>query len=100
MGGKKSFSVNLKEFYGFFRYKAIFAGLKTVGTHVHAAQWKLGEGFVFLGIRLARTTEKLAHDGYDELLGEKAYHYKQCFIWALEDEIMATKSHFGQPLDE
>jgi hypothetical protein len=38
----------------------------------------------------------LAHDGYDQLIGDKSYHYKQAFIWALEDEIMAIKIHFGQ----
>jgi len=34
---KKTVSLNVKEFYGWFRYKEVFSGLKTVGTHVHAA---------------------------------------------------------------
>jgi len=100
IGGKKVFNLNLKEFYGWFRYRQVFLLLKTVGTQVHANQWRLAEGFVYLGLRLASTTEKLAHDGYDQLLLDKAYHYKQVFIWALEDEIIATKIHFGQEQDE
>lgn len=100
IGGKRVVSLNVKQFYDWFRYRNVFSTLKTVGTQVHAAQWKLADGFVQLGLRLASSTEKLAHDGYDELLGEKSYHYKQAFIWALEDEIIASKVHFGQNLEE
>jgi len=32
IGGKKVVSLSLKEFYGWFRYKQVFSGLKTVGT--------------------------------------------------------------------
>jgi len=95
IGGKRVVSLNIKEFYDWFRYRLVFSTLKTVGTQVHSTQWRLADGFVQLGLRLASATEKLTHDGYDELLGEKSYHFKQAFIWALEDEIIATKDHFG-----
>lgn len=43
---------------------------------VHAIQVKLHKGFVALGLRLAKSTENLMHDGYDQLVSEKHYHFK------------------------
>lgn len=45
-------------------------------------------------------TEKQSHDGYDSLVKEKHFHFKQLFQWCMEDEILALKIHFGLPPDE
>lgn len=65
LGGNTGMSLNLKEFYVWFRYKKTFAWLKTTGMQVHAIKTKIAKGFIQLGLRLAHATENLMHDGYE-----------------------------------
>jgi len=44
-----------------------------------------------LGLRLAKSTENLTHDGYDNLLQDKSYHFKVTVHYAIEDEVVAFK---------
>lgn len=67
---------------------------------VHALTYKLHKGMINLGLRLAKSTENLSHDGYDNLINEKNYHFKQLFVWCVEDEIIALKIKNGMPDDD
>jgi hypothetical protein len=51
----------------------------------------LHEGFKHIGLRLAKVTENMSHDGYDKIVQDKAYHFKITYRYALEDEIIAFK---------
>jgi len=64
---------------------------------VHAIQYRVHKGLINLGIRLAKSTENLSHDGYDNLINEKHFHFKQLFVWCIEDEITALKIKDGLP---
>lgn len=65
IGGMSGMSLNLKQFFIWFRYPSIFFWLRTTGMNVHAIQSKIHKGFVQLGLRLAHATENLMHDGYE-----------------------------------
>jgi len=91
LGGNPGLFLNIKEFYIWFRYEPVFTWLRTMGFNVHAIQDKIHEGFVTLGLRLAKSTEALMHDGYDQLTSEKHYHLKQMVLYSLADEVLALR---------
>ncbi len=37
------------------------------------------------------------HDGYDQLIQEKHFHFKQMVIYALEDECLANRINDATP---
>lgn len=83
--------MNIKQFFVWFQYEPVFFWLRTQGMQIHAIQAKIHRGFVCLGLRLAKSTEALMHDGYDQLTSEKHYHLKQMVLYSLADEVLALK---------
>lgn len=55
---------------------------------------------IALGLRMCKWTESHSHDGYDGLIKEKHFHFKQLFVWCVEDEAMALKLRAGLPPEE
>lgn len=52
-------------------------------------------GFKNLGIRLSKSTENLNHDGHNNLVGEREFHFKKLFIEAVEDEVVSIQVRNG-----
>jgi len=91
LADKRSYKINIKQFFAWMRAKDIFEANKIISTHNHVIETKLHQAFRYLGIRLNNETEFLNHDSYEKDLGDKAFNYKQTFQYALEDEIIAIK---------
>jgi len=55
----------------------------------------LHRGFKQMALRLAKSTENLGHDGYNNLLSEREYQLKMLTLAAVEDEVIAIAIHDG-----